>query len=143
MTPPLYYPPGAIEEGAPAGHNTPPNNDSGTLVTTEQLHSGDLVNVYTDAGQPRVRRASAAAVGKEAHGYVLTSATVGEGVTVYFEGTNTQVTALTPGPQYLSATSGLCSSSAPSSSGNVVQRVGVALSATELNFEGGPIAVLA
>ena len=34
--------------------------------------------------------------GKEAHGFVLSAVTSGNNATVYFEGTNTVVTVLTP-----------------------------------------------
>ena len=74
---------------------------------------------------------------------MLSSVTSGNNATVYFEGTNTGVTGQTPGPVYLSTTAGLATSTAPSSSGNVVQRIGVAVGTTAINFEANLPVVLA
>jgi hypothetical protein len=74
----------------------------------------------------------------------LTTVTSGNNVDVYFEGTNTQLTGLTGGAMYfLSTTAGGVTSTAPSASGNVVQKLGRALSATEINFEPSDPIVLA
>jgi hypothetical protein len=55
---------------------------------------------------------------------------------VYFEGINNQVTGLTVGPLFLSAAiPGGVTAIAPSASGNVVQSVGRAISATSMSFE--------
>jgi hypothetical protein len=56
---------------------------------------------------------------------------------VYLDGTITGLTSLTPGAAYYlsGATAGAIVSTAPSTSGYLSQEVGVALSATELNFE--------
>jgi hypothetical protein len=91
----------------------------------------------------KVRKADATTSGKEAHGFVLAAVTSGANATVYFEGTNTQVTAQTPGPVFLQTTAGTGGATAPSASGNVVQRLGVAVSTTAVNFEGGVPVVLA
>jgi hypothetical protein len=108
------------------------------IACTEDLAAGDLVNIYNASGA-KCRKADATTAGKEAHGFVLASATNGQNATVYTTGINTQVTGLTPGPQALSTSAGLCVAiaSAPSSTGNVNQFVGVALSATELEFVCG------
>ena len=47
------------------------------------------------------------------------------------------------GPVYLQTTAGAGGATIPSASGNVVQNLGVALSATEVNFERGTPVVLA
>jgi len=90
-----------------------------------------------------VRKADATTAGKEAHGFVLSAVTSGNPATVYFEGTNTQVTGQTPGPVYLQTTAGTGGATIPSASGNVVQQVGVAVSATAVNFERGAPVTLA
>lgn len=108
--------------------------DTVSITTSETIASGDLVNIWNSTGA-KVRKADASVAGKEAHGFVLAGAGSGASVTVYFEGSNTQVTGLTPGVQFLSTSPGLCSSTAPSGSANVVQRVGFATSATSLNFQ--------
>lgn len=110
--------------------------DTQSLTTSEAIASGDLVNIWNSTGA-KVRKADATIAGKEAHGFVLVGAGSGAQVTVYFEGNNTSVTGLTPGPQYLSTTAGLADIAAPSGTGNVVQRVGFATSATSMNFQSG------
>jgi len=116
--------------------------DTALIQASENLAAGDCVNVHNSGGA-RVRKADATTAGKEAHGFVTSAVTSGNNATVYFEGRNNQVSGLTPGPQYLSTTAGLTTAAAPSGSGNVVQRVGVAVSATELNFEPQEHIVLA
>ncbi|RST54209.1 hypothetical protein EJI00_02935 [Variovorax sp. DXTD-1] len=116
--------------------------DTASITTSEALSAGDLINIHNSTGA-KVRKADATTAGKEAHGFVLAAFGSGVAATVYFEGTNTAVSGLTPGPQFLATTAGLSAGAAPSAAGNVVQRVGVATSATTLNFEGGPPIVLA
>lgn len=109
--------------------------DTASILASENLAAGDFVNVYNNAGTANVRKADATAAGKEAHGFVLSAFTSGNNATVYFEGTNTQVSGQTPGRVFLGTTAGLATSTAPSTAGNVVQVVGVAVSATAINFE--------
>ena len=116
--------------------------DTQTITASEALAAGDLVNVWNSTGA-KVRKADASTSGKEAHGFVLSAVSNGASATVYFEGTNTQVTGLTPGVQFLSTTPGLATATAPSGSGNVVQRVGFATAAAALNFQSQPPIVLA
>lgn len=109
--------------------------DTASITTSEALAAGDLVNIHSSTGV-KARKADATTVGKEAMGFVLAAAGAGAAATVYFEGRNTSVTGLTVGvPQYLGTTAGGTTATAPSAAGNIVQRVGVAISATELNFE--------
>jgi|SRR5882757_5900483 len=116
--------------------------DTAAITASEALSAGDLVNVWNSTGA-KVRKADASTAGKEAHGFVAASVSSSGTATVYFEGTNGQVTSLTPGVQYLSTTPGASSATAPTGSGNVVQRVGFATAATALNFDAGTPIVLA
>ncbi len=116
--------------------------DTAVIAASEALAAGDWVNVWNSTGA-KVRKADATTSGKEAHGFVLAAVTSGANATVHFEGTNTQVTAQTPGPVFLQTTAGTGGATAPSASGNVVQRLGVAVSTTAVNFEGGVPVVLA
>jgi hypothetical protein len=117
--------------------------DTSVIQTSEALSAGDVVNVHDVAGAFRVRKADATSSGKEAHGFVLAAFGSGLPATVYFEGSNTQVSALTPGVRYLSTTPGSTTSTPPSAAGNVVQVVGLAVAATVLNFDRGTPIVLA
>lgn len=109
--------------------------DTATVPSSESLSAGDFINIYDDAGTPTIRKADATTVGKEACGFVLDSVTSGGNGVVYFEGTNNQLSGLTAGIQYLATTAGATIGTAPSGSGNVVQRLGYAVSATEINVE--------
>lgn len=73
-------------------------------------------------------------------GFVLSAFGSGVSATVYFEGTNTAVTGLTPGIQYLDpATPGKSTGTYPTfTAGQVSQIVGFATSATTLNFQYTP-----
>jgi hypothetical protein len=111
--------------------------DTNSVEASENLAAGDFVNVYDDSGTPKCRKADATVAGKEASGFVLDAVVSGASATVYGEGTNNQLSGLVAGMQYLSTTAGQCSNVAPSSSGNVIQKLGTAMSATALNFEAG------
>jgi len=117
--------------------------DTASIVSSENLASGDFVNIWDDSGTPKARKADATTAGKEAHGFVLAAVTSPAAATVYFEGSNDQVSGATGGPVYLSTTPGGFTSTPPSSAGNVVQRVGVATAAANINVEVGQHYVLA
>lgn len=116
--------------------------DVAVITTSEALAAGDLVNVWNSTGA-KVRKADATTAGKEASGFVLSSFGGATAATVYFAGTNTAMSGLTPGPQFLATTAGGSTITAPSSSGNIVQRVGFAVSATAMNFQSQPPVTLA
>lgn len=117
--------------------------DTAVIDASEGLAAGDWVNIWNDTGTAKVRKADATTAGKETNGFVLAAVTSGNPATVYFEGTNTQVTGQTPGPVYLQTTAGAGGATIPSASGNVVQQIGVAVSATAVNFERNAPVVLA
>lgn len=110
-----------------------------TATANGALSARDLV--YIEAAGT-MAKADATTEGKEAIGFVsaaVSNAAVG---TIYLTGNNiTGLSGLTPGKKYyLSTTPGLMvdDTAAPvtgGSTGNVVQEVGTALSATELAFE--------
>jgi len=83
-----------------------------------------------------VAKASAAAGGHKAQGWAANSASIGQPVTVNQEGTIGGLSGLTPeATQFLSAsTAGAYTETAPTGAGELLQVVGIALSATELNF---------
>lgn len=118
--------------------------DTAPIIASETLAAGDLINVWNNASVANVRKADASVSGKEAHGFVLAAVTSGAAASVYFEGTNTQLTGLTPGVQYLSSTTaGRTVNAAPTGAGKVVQVVGFAISATAMNFQSELPIVLA
>ncbi len=117
--------------------------DTASIEASENLSTGDFVNIHNSTGA-KVRKADATAAGKEADGFVLAAVTSGQMATVYFEGTNTQVTGQTAGSVFLSVTTpGQTQTTAPTAATQVVQRLGVATSATSINFERGTPILLA
>jgi hypothetical protein len=107
------------------------------IQASETLAAGDLVNIHDDTG-PRARKADATTTGKEAHGFVLDGAAAAANASVYFAGILTGLTGLTPGArQYLSTTGGLRTATVPSASGNIVQKVGVAVATDAMAFNLG------
>ncbi len=106
-------------------------------ASSESLTSGDFVNLYSNAGTINVRKADATTNAKPADGFVLANVTSPASATVYLiSAKNTAVSGLTVGANYfLSTTPGTISATAPSASGNIVQRLGKAKSATEFVFE--------
>jgi hypothetical protein len=119
--------------------------ESQTIQASEALAAGDYVNIWTDTGAARVRKADATSAGKEANGFVLAAVSSGASATVYAPSqTNTQLSGLTPGAQYyLSTTAGGVTTTPPSGSGNVIQKLGRAGSATTIVFAPSDPIVLA
>ena len=115
------------------------------LPASEALASGDLINIWTDTGVAKARKADASVGGKEAHGFVLAGVLSGANATVYLDGTNTAMTGLTPGAmQFLSdVTPGKTVETAPTTANHLVQRIGPALGATEIRFRPEPAILLA
>jgi hypothetical protein len=98
------------------------------------LSAGDFVNSFSDAGTFSVRKADNSN-GRQAEGFVLASASVGETATVYTLGeTNTELSGLTVGAKYWLGIAGgvIDAPLAGSSAGSVAQYLGRAGSATEL-----------
>jgi hypothetical protein len=105
-----------------------------TVTTSEALSAGNLVNLWNSSGL-KARRANATTTGLTADGYVLANVGSGATATVYLNGVNTAATGLTVGaPVYLAASAGGATATAPSTAGNLSQRVGKALSATSYIF---------
>ena len=114
--------------------------DVAIIEATENLAAGDLVNIYDFSGA-KVRKAdaSASSAAEIAHGFVKNNVTSGNNATVYFEGSNDQMSALTPGTTYAlseSTPGGVVAlASATTTAGHSLQVVGVATAATVLNVE--------
>ena len=108
--------------------------DTAMIASSEDLAAGDFVDVYNNAGTANVRKADATTSGKPAVGFVKAATVSGASATVFFSGINDSVTGQTPGAAFLGTTAGAAASTAPSASNNIVQRIGIALSATEIAF---------
>jgi hypothetical protein len=60
--------------------------DTATIASSENLADGDFVNIWSDTGVAKVRKADATTAGKEACGFVLAAVTSPANATVYLGG---------------------------------------------------------
>lgn len=106
------------------------------MATTENLAAGEWVNIFNDTGTEKARKADASN-GRLAGGFVLSATTAPAVAKVYTEGINNALTGRTPGlEQFLSAdTPGAGVETPDATSGEDIQGLGIALSATEVSFE--------
>ena len=105
-----------------------------TVTTSEAVSAGDFINFHNSTGL-KARKADATVAGKEAHGFVLAGFGSAASATVYLDGVNTAVSGKTVGArQFLGTTAGAAVETAPSSTGNVAQVLGVATAATAIVF---------
>lgn len=104
--------------------------DAIAATAGEALSGGDIV-YFNGTGQ--VMKADATTLAKAGRGYVLTAVANGAIATVFFDDSNTGLSGLTPGATYfLSATAGGVTTTPPTTSGQIVQEIGFAASATVL-----------
>lgn len=98
-----------------------------SVNATEDLTSGNFVNIFDNGGVAGGRKAIANDVNKPAHGFVLVSTLTGENATIYTKGVNTSLIAEEGAKYYLSATTaGLATVTAPTqTAGNFQQVLGV------------------
>lgn len=110
-----------------------------SLVASEAISAGALVNVTSTGG---VRNADAATQ-RDAQAYVLSAIANAASGIVYFTGSNSALTGLTPGQIYYLGAAGAVTATMPSASGSIIQQVGTAQAATALDFEAqAPIVIL-
>lgn len=118
--------------------------DTVSIAASESITAPALVNIFNVAGVAAVRNANATDATKRAHGFIVASVVMTGNATVYMEGRSSGWTGLTPGaPQFLAVTNGQRTETPPSAAGNVVQGVGMAVSATAMDFERGDVTVIA
>ncbi len=99
----------------------------------EAIAANALVYIRTDG---TVANATAAVGGQYAKGWSKEAVSVGNPVTIYFEGTLTGLSGLTVNATYFlsSTVAGGITTTPPTAAGTLWQEVGTAISATELNF---------
>jgi hypothetical protein len=108
-------------------------------VSSENLAAGAFVNIYLNGGVATARNADCTTNAKPAIGYVLSAVTSPVNATVFLLGTNnTAVTALTIGSTYYLSTVGGVTTTAPSTTGNIVQELGLAVLTTQITTYSKP-----
>lgn len=111
-------------------------SDETVAPASEDLDAGNQVNLWNDGGTLKARKANATDASKPSHGFVNESVTSGNNATVLHDGAVAGLSSLTPGADYfLSTTGGAVTATAPSATGNVIQPIGFAKSATEIVYE--------
>ena len=115
--------------------------DTQTITASEALAASDLVNIDTATGQARKANASN---GRAAHGFVLSAVSASASATVYLSGRLTGLAGLTTGGSYFlsGTTAGAATATAPTTTGQLWQPVGTAVSATEIAFIQEPAVTL-
>lgn len=113
--------------------------------SSESMGPGDFVNLWVDSGTLKARLADADN-GRPAHGFVLATVTAGADASVYPLGeTNTELSGLTLGAvYYLGKTAGeVVTDISAYGNGDIVQRLGIAISATAILTEQNTPATIA
>ncbi|MDY0071811.1 MAG: hypothetical protein RBR77_04095 [Thauera sp.] len=111
--------------------------DTQIIPASESLSAGNFVNIFSDSGDVKVRKADNSN-GRPADGYVLDAVASAANATVYpLDGTNSELTGLTPGAKYWLGTAGGVTPTPldETDAGNankISQYLGKAKSATEL-----------
>ncbi len=106
------------------------------VVASENIGAGKYVNIYNNGGVANARLADNSN-SREAHGFVKDAVTSGNNATIYFEGTNDDLSGLTPGARQYLATAGSVTETPPTTAGGaqIHQLVGSAISATEIDAD--------
>lgn len=105
------------------------------LPAAINMTAGEIVNIYNSAGTLVVRRAQANAAATMAHGILTESVLAGETASINFLRTYTElIGGLTLGALYYldPVTPGIITNVRPSTAGQIIQPIGVALSASTL-----------
>lgn len=110
----------------------------------ENLSAGQPVNLFLNAGALNARLANATDSSKPMLGFTLANVTAPASATIYMIGaTDTALSGLTIGTDYyLDVTAGTFTATPPATAGNIVQRVGTAVSATSLIFNNTTYIIL-
>ena len=104
------------------------------MVASESLSAGDFVNVWDDGGVAKVRKAGSANQ-RAAIGFVLDDAAPAAAITVYFMGINTSLSGLSIGEFYFLGGVGAPTLNVTTTAGHYLQRLGMAISTTEIVFD--------
>lgn len=123
-------------------------SDIVSLVASEALSAGDLVNIWLDSGTPKVRKAdaSAANAGKTVDGYAQSAFSSGATAQIYVSRgiLVTGLSGLTAGSTYfLSTTPGEITTTRPTTTGHTVQVIGKAYSSSALYLDPQSPVILA
>jgi hypothetical protein len=109
-------------------------------TASETLTAGDLVNIWSDAGTTKIRKADAV-LGYPADGFVQENYSATDACQCFTNGLNPYKSGLTVGSQYLGQ-AGAATSVYPGAGNQLIQPVGWATSSTNLAFAYSPPTVV-
>lgn len=110
------------------------------LTASAAITAGQLVNIYNNSGTANVRPADNTSSTTPANGFAPASISMSAtGTVVPFQGPISGLSGLTPGTQYFLGTSGGLTATAPSSSGDIIQTVGISITASTFQFFSGTV----
>ena len=110
--------------------------DTSTVIASENLSAGDLINMYNALGVAKCRKADCSN-GRRAHGFILESVSADSPAAIYTDATITGLTILPKDagvPLYLYI-NGAWSLNPPTTAGYISQEIGYVVSTTEAKFE--------
>ena len=107
-------------------------DDITVLPASEALTAGEFVQVFDDGGTGKVRKATNDDPDLHAEGFVLADVPVDVDAAVYRSGDNGWLTGLTVGADYYLGADGEVTATKPTGSGELVQHLGKAVSATSM-----------
>lgn len=115
-----------------------------TCPSFETLAAGQFINLFINGGVINARLANATDSSKPAHGFTLANVTSPASATIYMIGaTDNGLSGLTVGSDYyLDTTAGAVNATPPATGGNIVQKLGTAVSATSLVFNNTTYVIL-
>jgi hypothetical protein len=115
-----------------------------SVVASEAIAAGALVNLWMNGAALNVRNADNSAAGKEANGFSPSAISSSSSGTIYTLSGSviSGLSGLTIGTLYFLGTTGAAVATITSTTGSVLQQIGRALSATTLLFEPGPAIVM-
>lgn len=141
---------GAADAGKGVGLNSAgkiddsmlPSDSTNSITASEGMTAPAMVNVHSSSGaKVRYADASAASAAKRVTGYIVDNVLNAAAVNVYFGAGDIVpgLSGLTPGADYFlsGSTPGAITATPVTASGQILQKVGTAVSATELRFEPG------
>lgn len=109
-----------------------------SVLASENLAAGDLINLWDDTGTLKMRKADNTSATKRADGYIESAVTSGNsGSPTVGGGLVSGLSGLTLAADYYLGTNGGVTVTPPTAASSIVQYVGRAKSATELVFVPG------
>lgn len=111
-----------------------------TVLASASIAAGALVNIYDNAGTANIRPADNTSSSTPANAFAPSAiSSAASGIVVPFHGPISGLSGLTPGTNYFLGTSGGLTTTAPSTSGDVIQTVGIAITASTFQFFAGTV----